>query len=417
MFAAGAAATAMSANETDDSGLRQRKGAAAAKDTPAVPADPVDADRNPPPSATAASDSDSGASESDASDDSLIAADFDAAADEQDKATGRARIAEVKAQRQEELRQLAREQGGGSGGSAPSFRQRLGATVQRSEVQVIVLILIVLDIASALVQMFSAAGVIPGHKTAAMVRVAKFLEYQSAVTIMVFILEMAVALIAFGFMILSHPGYTVDLAIVIAQVYLAAVYDSVAIRLLGVVRLWRLLRLVDNILEEERDAHAYSLEALEEERSRVDDLLAQLREKDHTLKRERERLSRANEMLRNYKDDNAWLVDALHIAAESAAGGAGAAGMPPGMVAGGTGGVLQPTTSAVMNAAAGAVAGAAGSGMMGPAAKKKKDRKRAKIKIGAEDRAGVAPQAPKEQRWGCWQLAESGKSFLYGYCT
>ena len=29
------------------------------------------------------------------------------------------------------------------------------------------------------------------------------------------------------------------------------------------------------------------------------------------LKRERERLNRANEMLRNYKDDNAWLVDAL----------------------------------------------------------------------------------------------------------
>jgi hypothetical protein len=370
---------------TDDSGLRQRKGGTAAA---AAGDDDDDAPAAAAPRA-AASDLDDagGASDSDDSDDSLADADFDAADDEQDKATGRARIAEVKAQRQEELRQLAREQGGGGGGgggSAPSFRQRLGATVQRSEVQVIVLILIVLDVASALVQMFSAAGVIPGHKTAAMVRVAKFLEYQSAVTIMVFILEMAVALIAFGFMILSHPGYTVDLAIVIAQVYLAAVYDSVAIRLLGVVRLWRLLRLVDNILEEERDAHAYSLETLEEERSRVDDLLAQLREKDHTLKRERERLNRANEMLRNYKDDNAWLVDALHIAAESAAGGAGAAGMPPGMVAGGAGGVLQPTTSAVMNAAAGAVVGATGGGMMGAGTKKKKDRKRAKIKIGAD---------------------------------
>merc|ERR1719498_879024 len=164
-----------------------------------------------------------------------------------------------------------------------------------------------------------------------MARIAKFLEYQSAVTIMVFILEMLVALISFGFMILSHPGYTLDLAIVMVQVYLSAVYESTAVRLLGVVRMWRLLRLVDKILEDERDAHAYSLEKLDDQRSRVDDLLAQLREKDHMLKRERERLNRANEMLRNYKDDNAWLVDALHIAAESAAGGAGAAGMPPAM--------------------------------------------------------------------------------------
>ena len=97
-------------------------------------------------------------------------------------------------------------------------------------------------------------------------------------------------------------------------------YDSVGVRLLGVLRLWRLLRLVDKILEDEKDAHAYTLEQLDRDRARVDDLLAQLREKDHSLKRETERLNRANEMLRNYKDDNAWLVDALHIAAEHAAG-------------------------------------------------------------------------------------------------
>ena len=51
-------------------------------------------------------------------------------------------------------------------------------------------------------------------------------------------------------------------------------------------------------------------------RSRSDDLLAQLREKDHMLKHEREQLNCANEMLRNYKDDNGWLVDALQIAEE-----------------------------------------------------------------------------------------------------
>ena len=60
---------------------------------------------------------------------------------------------------------------------------------------------------------------------------------------------------------------------VISQVYFSAVYDSVAIRLLGIVRLWRLLRLVDKILEDEKDAHAYTLEQLDRDRARVDDLL------------------------------------------------------------------------------------------------------------------------------------------------
>ena len=220
-----------------------------------------------------------------------------------------------------------------------------------------------------------------------MVRVTKFLEYQSAVTIMVFILEMLIALISFGFMILSHPGYTIDLSIVLVQVYLSAVYESTAIRLLGVVRLWRLLRLVDKILEDERDAHAYSLEKLDDERSRVDDLLAQLREKDHTLKRERERLKRANEMLRNYKDDNAWLVDALHIAAESAA---------TGLASGGPGGATLPVpmpgaagleTLASRGGGGGGGLRSGGAGMAAArnaTAKKVGGRRRAKIKIGSD---------------------------------
>ena len=294
--------------------------------------------------------------------------------DDGEKLSGRALVAEVKAQRDKEMRDLALERESRDG--APSFRERLGITVQRPEVQVIMLILIVVDVAAALVQMFMAAGILPGQRNPSMVHIGKFLEYQSAVTIMVFILEMIVALISFGFMILSHPGYTLDLGIVMVQVYLSAVYESTAVRLLGVVRMWRLLRLVDKILEDERDAHAYSLEKLDDERSRVDDLLAQLREKDHVLKRERERLNRANEMLRNYKDDNAWLVDALHIAAESAA---------TGLAAGGPGGVSLPVP---MPGAAGleslsARSGSSGSGV-GASGPKKGIRKRAKIKIGAD---------------------------------
>ena len=320
---------------------------------------------------------DEGDDEDDDEDDDALLGDGGEEDDETDKLTGRALVAAVKREREQEMRES-----GARDGPTPSFRERLGVTVQRPEVQVIVLILIVVDVAAALVQMFLAAGIIPGQRNPSMVRITKFLEYQSAVTIMVFILEMVVALISFGFMILSHPGYTIDLGIVLVQVYLSAVYESTAIRLLGIVRLWRLLRLVDKILEDERDAHAYSLEKLDDERSRVDDLLAQLREKDHMLKRERERLNRANEMLRNYKDDNAWLVDALHIAAESAA---------TGLASGGPGGATLPVPmpgaaglESLASRGTGLGSGAAGAAGARVGTKKAAGRRRAKIKIGAD---------------------------------
>ena len=201
------------------------------------------------------------------SDDELDGEQFELS--EGEKATGRARVAEVKATIQEEqrLRQAS------SGGQSMSFRKRLGAAVQRPEIQVIMLILICIDVSASLIQIFLSNGIIPGSKTSTMVRLGKFLEYESAVTIMVFMIEMLVAVISFGFSLLSHPGYTLDLIVVIAQVYFSAVYDSVAIRLLGIVRLWRLLRLVDKILEDEKDAHAYTLEQLDRDRARVDDLL------------------------------------------------------------------------------------------------------------------------------------------------
>jgi hypothetical protein len=188
---------------------------------------------------------------------------------EGERATGHARVAEVKATIQEEQRQRQ----ASIGGQSISFQQRLGSTVQRPEIQVIMLILICIDVAAALIQIFLSNGIIPGSKTGTMVRLGKFLEYESAVTIMVFIIEMLVAVISFGFSLLSHPGYSMDLIIVISQVYFSAVYDSVAIRLLGILRLWRLLRLVDKILEDEKDAHAYTLEQLDRDRARVDDLL------------------------------------------------------------------------------------------------------------------------------------------------
>lgn len=235
--------------------------------------------------------------------------------DDRENMLRRGRLANLQAERARE--KAEKNQRGGS--KNPGLRARLGVTVQRSEVQVVMLLIICLDVISALVQMFMEAGVLPTSGNWG--KLAKVLEYNAAVTNMVYLMEMVVVLISFGLRILSHPGYSVDLIIVGTQVYFTALQEIVAIRLLGGLRLWRLVRLVDRMLEDERDAHAETLETLESERDRVDDLLAQLRVSDRALKRETKRLGRAQEMLRTYKDEIGWLVDALQIAAESAAAG------------------------------------------------------------------------------------------------
>jgi|TARA_B110000091_G_C13728158_1_gene437799 hypothetical protein len=100
-----------------------------------------------------------------------------------------------------------------------------------------------------------------------------------------------------------------------------------------------------------------------------------LREKDHGLKHEKEKLNRANEMLRNYKDDNAWLVDALHIAAEHAANAGG-------MNTSGTSGTIPASSLRGMGDAGKSSSSSSGGSVPNSGTTSKKQR--AKIKIGKD---------------------------------
>ena len=141
----------------------------------------------------------------DISDDDLEDLDFQK--DSINLTTGRKRVDEVKATIQEEKDKQDLLNGPGSNKNI-SFQTRLGTAVQRPEMQVIMLILIIIDVVAALLQIFLTNGIIPGAKSSSMLRLSKFLEYESAVTIMIFMIEMLVAILSFGFSLLSHPGYT-----------------------------------------------------------------------------------------------------------------------------------------------------------------------------------------------------------------
>merc|ERR1719331_167325 len=92
---------------------------------------------------------------------------------------------------------------------------------------------------------------------------ASFLEYASVLILMFFTLEMLLLVFAFGPRLLGHFGYTFDLILVGVIFYLQVLFDAKAVRLAGVLRLWRLVRIINTILSEysrEHDETRYALE-------------------------------------------------------------------------------------------------------------------------------------------------------------
>ena len=206
------------------------------------------------------------------------------------------------------------------------LRKRLGATLESSDIQVVIVVLVVLDIIIALVRLFTKLGAIPYLSKADSIN--NFLEYASVFMTIVFLLELIFALIAFGIRTFSHPGYVVDFGVVGTQVFLSASYESVAVKLLGIGRFWRMIRLVRDSIAQIEESHQETLQLLEEQRDRNDDLVAQLRGKNDDLRREVDRRSRVQEMLKSYKEEVETLQEALFIAAQTTASDA-ASLLPP----------------------------------------------------------------------------------------
>ena len=206
------------------------------------------------------------------------------------------------------------------------LRKRLGATLESSDIQVVIVTLIVLDIVIALVRLFTSFGGIPYLSKAESFN--KFLEYGNVFITMVFILELFFALIAFHYKTFSHPGYVLDYVVVGTQVYLSLSTGSLAIRVLGVARFWRVVRLLRDSVAQIEESHQETLQLLEEQRDRNDDLVAQLRGKNDELRRELDRRNRVQEMLKSYKEEVETLQEALFIAAQTTASDA-ASLLPP----------------------------------------------------------------------------------------
>lgn len=198
-----------------------------------------------------------------------------------------------------------------------SMRTRIGDVLQGQEVQVLILALTAIDISAALVQLFATSGVIPPLRWIA--HALHFLEYLSVLIVLIFVVEAGLLLFAFGTTLFSHLGYTLDCFVSMVILCYRITSDVKAASLLGFVRVWRVIRLVNRSIASHEEVSQAARAALSIERERAQKALENKTLADERLAREIVSRKRLEDILKTYKDEVETLREALHIAAQSIA--------------------------------------------------------------------------------------------------
>ncbi|KAH7491726.1 hypothetical protein KRP22_002807 [Phytophthora ramorum] len=221
-------------------------------------------------------------------------------------------------------------------GHLKSLETSLGAILETTEAQMVMILLIVLDVgctaleihfqdqlqlANAL-QQLNSNGKEGSSEVAVplLVRVAtQLVESFTGFTLVLFLIELAVLLAAFRRKFFAHAGYVLDLTVVSISLTLELYTQAKAVRLLGVLRVWRVLRLVRRLVDQERAAHDATCLLLEQEELKLLHVRMQKDAAHESLKREYESREGLEQLLRGYKDEIATLKEALQIAAQAVA--------------------------------------------------------------------------------------------------
>ncbi|KAE9017521.1 hypothetical protein PF010_g6780 [Phytophthora fragariae] len=214
-----------------------------------------------------------------------------------------------------------------------SLEVRLGAVLETTEVQLTMVVLIALDVgctalemhlhdqqqlALALQQLNGGASLDVGGSV--LVRIAtRLVESFTGFTLFLFLIELAVLLAAFRRQFFAHAGYVLDMVVVGVSLAMELYAQSKAVRLLGILRVWRVLRLVRRLVDQERAAHDGTRLLLEQEQLKLLHVRMQKDAAHESLKREYESRSGLEQLLRSYKDEIVTLKEALQIAAQAVA--------------------------------------------------------------------------------------------------
>jgi hypothetical protein len=134
-------------------------------------------------------------------------------------------------------------------------------------------------------------------------------------TLLLFLLEMLAIIVVFNRSVLGHVGYAIDCVVISFQMYCEVSGNGVQGRLLSILRLWRLMRLVNSLVGIEKDFHEATKSVLADREGVNRQLEGEVRRGEEELDKEREARRAVDEMLASYKEEVETLNEALKIAA------------------------------------------------------------------------------------------------------
>ncbi|GMI12610.1 hypothetical protein TrLO_g13012 [Triparma laevis f. longispina] len=201
-----------------------------------------------------------------------------------------------------------------SSSSAQSANDK-GKLMELFEVQLLVLSCIGLDI------LFSVVELIMTYNTESFLPLSTHMSLLRAIqsftgfTLFFFLLEICTLMVTFRGEFFVHVGYLLDTTIVATCVFCEIDGWGKEIRMLNFLRVWRLIRLVQSMMNEVRNEHEDTRSVLRLEQTKIKEAVAEKAILQDSLKRELEARRRVETMLRGYKDEVETLSEALKIAA------------------------------------------------------------------------------------------------------
>eukprot|EP01031_Cornospumella_fuschlensis_P028892 gene28892-34866_t len=194
-----------------------------------------------------------------------------------------------------------------------TWRQSLGDFLELNQTQNIYLVVVLLDTFAA----FAAVYLTPQGRNLPSIlqRPLSILQGFTTFSSAFYLIELVLSIIAFGFVLLGHWGYLLDILVTGAQIAWEYVGVGPETRLLNVFRVWRLLRLLFALLNAERENALKLQEQLEAKELAVSELTLKIQDLSGEMKNEKDARKSVEQMLLNYKEEVDTLNEALRIAA------------------------------------------------------------------------------------------------------
>ncbi len=202
-------------------------------------------------------------------------------------------------------------------------RLEVGRSVEMIEVQIGIVGLIYLDLVAfilyyVLFESNSMLGISEKsvQSTFEVDVTARLLSSVLNFTLTVFVLEVGALLYSFGAAFFSHYGYLMDLIIVSSVIY-DDLYDldMFPLRLLGLLRVWRVARVVSSITNRVEEAHDITKTHLVKAEKDINRAHLDVKRLESSCKVEIDLREQVEKMLQEYKDEIDMMKEALHIAA------------------------------------------------------------------------------------------------------